>query len=347
MLERPDFGRIRQEVSILTAAARLAVPVAPGNKIRCCNPQGHNNGDRNPSVSISPEYGTFRCWVCSDIRGDVIDFVRLYGRMDWKESVAFLRTCGASGSSEVPKRLVVPKPTRVLLEAHVEAMEALYELASPIDLRCRTYLEGRKINPEVANLAGVRCLVSPVDAKARLIERLGREHPGIGAVLNKEGNLRFHMHRLLFPYWNEDGRIVYLQGRDISGRAASKELAAHVPPTMPWIPAPLDEQLVVVTEGVIDGLTAMTNGYRVFGLPGARTWQPWWAEYLFEHVVALGLDGDAAGRAATPEILKDLQGVADAAFDLQVPDGEDLNSIALKASVRELIERACALHSER
>ena len=33
-------------------------------KFRCLNADAHNNGDRNPSASISSETGAWRCYGC-------------------------------------------------------------------------------------------------------------------------------------------------------------------------------------------------------------------------------------------------------------------------------------------
>ena len=344
MSERPDFSVLRRQASLLNVAGRLGVQVMKGNKVRCCNPAGHSNGDQNPSVSLFNEDGTFCCWVCPDIRGDVIDFARMFGGLDWRGAVDVVRECAGMDAQD-PVALA-PMPRRVSgrppREAQFEAMEALLEVAQPIDYRCRSYLAGRGIDPDVADAAGVRCLVSPGDAKNLVLERLGREHQGLDVLFNENGNLRFHMHRLLFPYWNEEGRCAFLQGRDITGKGAAKELGArNVAVTVPWVaPGVFECRRIAITEGVVDGLTMLTHKQAAVGLPGAGTWQSGWARYFAGYEVLGALDGDKAGRDATAVIRADLEAAGVPFVDLEVPDKQDVNSLAKDGALRPLLERA-------
>lgn len=332
-----DFAKIRDQVSILTAASRLGIQVFDGNKVRCCNTARHTHGDKSPSVSLIPSRGAFKCWVCDDVRGDVIDFVRLWGGLDWKQAVDFLGTCGAD--VELPELHRIERVRPALTESHIEVMGMLVEMASRLDYRCRDYLARRCIDPDLADDVGVRCIASPSAMKPALWERIGKGHPGAEAVFNDRGNLLFHMHRLLFPYWNEEGKVVYIQGRDIYGKASNKELAAHVYPTVPWVvPGVFDHQQVFLAEGVIDNLTLLTKGRAAVGLPGARTWQESWANYFEGKDVLPALDGDLAGRRGTEKVISTLAGKARSITDLALDDGEDVNALECKGLLDQAIE---------
>lgn len=342
MTERPDFALLRRQASLLNVAGRLGVQVMKGNKVRCCNPGGHSNGDHNPSVTLFVEDGSFHCWVCPDVRGDVIDFARMFGGLDWRGAVDVVRECAGMPVQESQFAAVPKKYGRAPREAQFQAMEALLEVSQPIDSRCRAYLESRGIDPEVADAAGVRCLVTPGQAKTLVLERLGMNHEGLGVLFNDEGNLRFHMHRLLFPYWNEDGRCAFIQGRDITGKGAAKELGARqVGITVPWVvPGVFESRRIALTEGVIDGLTMLTHGRAAVGLPGAGTWQKGWARYFLGYEVLTALDGDKAGREATEAIHADLAAEGVPFADLGIPDKQDVNSLAKEGSLDQLLELA-------
>ena len=73
--KRDDIDRIKASLSITEVATALGIQVQRG-KFKCLYPMRHAHGDRTPSVSISEEKGLFTCWVCEDMRGDVIELVK-------------------------------------------------------------------------------------------------------------------------------------------------------------------------------------------------------------------------------------------------------------------------------
>lgn len=81
--------RLKAANPILEVARDLGLEVTR-RRIRCPRPENHAHGDRTPSVTLSPERGTFKCWVCADVKGDVVDLVRLVRRLGFTEAVRFL-----------------------------------------------------------------------------------------------------------------------------------------------------------------------------------------------------------------------------------------------------------------
>ena len=53
-------------------------------KIRCINQAAHPRGDRNPSASVSLEFGYYRCHACS-LEGDGYDVLRQLEGLDVKQ----------------------------------------------------------------------------------------------------------------------------------------------------------------------------------------------------------------------------------------------------------------------
>ena len=84
-----ELKQFKSAISITAVAESLGVDVAHG-KCRCFYPQRHVHGDRTPSVSISEERGTFRCWVCDDVRGDVISLVQIVKDCGFVEALGWL-----------------------------------------------------------------------------------------------------------------------------------------------------------------------------------------------------------------------------------------------------------------
>jgi DNA primase len=139
--------------------------------------------------------------------------------------------------------------------------------------------------------------------------------------------------------FHPDGELAYAQVRNLDGNAPSK----YTNPTprhgaVPALTFPRGAPRggpIVVTEGILDGLSAVDAGFRAASListaqaavSGGRRSPA--AELLREHahgcVVVLALDGDPAGRAATTAIRQHLHDVD--VRVLRIPDGHDLTTL--------------------
>lgn len=84
-----ELKQFKASLSITAVARALGVDVVRG-RCRCFYSQRHVHGDRTPSVSISEERGTFRCWVCEDVRGDVISLVQIVKNCSFVEALNWL-----------------------------------------------------------------------------------------------------------------------------------------------------------------------------------------------------------------------------------------------------------------
>ena len=85
-----ELKQFKAALSITKVAMDLGIPVAR-NRFHCFFPTRHAHGDRTPSVSISEERGTFRCWVCDDVRGDVISLVQFVKNCSFLEALNWLK----------------------------------------------------------------------------------------------------------------------------------------------------------------------------------------------------------------------------------------------------------------
>lgn len=101
-----DLEALKAAHPILDVARALGL-AAVHHRIRCPRPENHAHGDRTPSVTVWPDRGTFKCWVCPDVRGDVIDLIRLVKGCTFREALDFLR--GTTGvASPLPTRAEDP-----------------------------------------------------------------------------------------------------------------------------------------------------------------------------------------------------------------------------------------------
>ena len=92
----------------------------------------------------------------------------------------------------------------------------------------------------------------------------------------------------------------------------------------------------VITEGEIDALTYQQIGIPAVGVPGAKVWEEHWNN-VFEDFsrVYLAMDGDEAAVHLWNNATEKLSNV----IKMQMPDGEDVNSMFLKAGKDYLLGR--------
>jgi hypothetical protein len=93
---------------------------------------------------------------------------------------------------------------------------------------------------------------------------------------------------------------------------------------------------IAVTEGELDRLILRQLGHPSVGLPGAESWKRHWHRLFedFERILVFG-DGDSAGRRFIKKLMDEFPQSVEG---VQLPDGEDVNSIFL-AEGPEYFER--------
>lgn len=94
---------------------------------------------------------------------------------------------------------------------------------------------------------------------------------------------------------------------------------------------------ICVCEGEIDTLVLHAKaGHKAVGIPGANNWKSHYKNILddFETVIVMA-DGDSAGQGFAQKISRELSNVR----TVQMPDGEDVNSMILKNGVEFINER--------
>ncbi|MBW8889698.1 MAG: toprim domain-containing protein [Fibrobacteres bacterium] len=130
-MAKADIEAVKAAHPILDVLRDLGIPVQHG-RIRCLRPENHANGDRTPSVSIWTDRDQFKCWVCPDVKGDVIDLVKLARGCSFKDALAFL---GAAPSPSSPSSRPSPvQPTPGTGQSPVQVPSALPSSGLPASI---------------------------------------------------------------------------------------------------------------------------------------------------------------------------------------------------------------------
>ena len=325
-----ELKQFKASLSITAVATALGVPVVHG-RCRCFYPTRHAHGDRTPSVSFSEERGTFRCWVCDDVRGDVISLVQIVKNcsfleaLNWlKESYGFLVPGAASNPVPVQNRTVEqnaalvakvamreaaleyqpPEPAKELVseDERKKIILSFLKMLSPVDKTpAAAYLARRRIYKPIWDRMLLRTITDYGALNNKLKETYDLEVLKYVGLFNEKGNLRYYKHPLFFPYLDTKRRSCYFQARAIDSTVVPKELNLRGTVPYPYNVSALDQRpgWVYLCEGVVDTLTFLGQRIAAIGIPGVRSFKTEWLPLFKNKSVVLCLDKDEAGRNAT------------------------------------------------
>ena len=325
-----ELKQFKASLSITAVATALGVPVVHG-RCRCFYPTRHAHGDRTPSVSFSEERGTFRCWVCDDVRGDVISLVQIVKNcsfleaLNWlKESYGFLVPGAASNPVPVQNRTVEqnaalvakvamreaaleyqpPEPAKELVseDERKKIILSFLKMLSPVDRTpAAAYLARRRIHKPIWDKMLLRTITDYGAISDKLKETYDLEVLKYVGLFNEKGNLRYYKHPLFFPYLDTKRRSCYFQARAIDSTVVPKELNLRGTVPYPYNVSALDQRpgWVYLCEGVVDTLTFLGQRIAAIGIPGVRSFKTEWLPLFKNKSVVLCLDKDEAGRSAT------------------------------------------------
>ena len=328
-----ELKQFKAAISITAVAQSLGVEVSHG-RCHCFFPQRHAHGDRTPSVSISEERGTFRCWVCDDVRGDVISLVQILKdcsfieALGWlieqfpflvpasaRKEVAKLAERSAKSSPDSPTRnervvpgrvTEVPPPSEPEVEPLVSEDDrkkiilSFLKRLSPVDnTPAAKWLVRRRIYKPIWDKMLLRTITNYEAVNNSLKADFGEEVLKYVGLFNDKGHLRYYKHPLIFPYLDRERRSFYFQSRAIDNTVIPKELNLRGTVPYPYNVSALDQKpgWIYLCEGVVDTLTFLGQKINAVGIPGVRSFKVEWLNYFKNKNVVLCLDHDEAGRS--------------------------------------------------
>jgi len=264
--------------------------------------------ERTPSFTVSRDKQVFFCHGCK-VGGDVFKFVMLADRVTFPESVRIVaEKCGIPIPAQTG--IVDPKADerRELLELHEKAAAYFSRMLSSDEAAAaRQVLAKRKVDADFVERFGLG--YSP---HSGLLEHLRPKDPvACGLfVKNDRGEVydRFRR-RLMFPIWNERGKVIAFGGRAL-GDAQPKYLNSAESPlyTKSYVlyglhlarAAAQKAGRIVVVEGYFDCLSLHQNGIENVVASCGTSLTPHQVGLAARYVpeVVMNYDPDAAGQIA-------------------------------------------------
>ncbi len=304
--------------------------------------KGHcpfHEDNKSPSLSVTPGKNLWKCFGCGK-GGDIIEFVQLFDRVDFKAAVEKLATYLPGGEPPENKKTKAAvkkekEQPKALTPAHIKVLSRaidFYHTAFCEDPRGREYLEERGITDnklfadhKIGLAAGTLLNVLPEegDIKEQLQE--------IG-VLNDKGKEHFYG-CITFPLYDLAGNPAGIYGRRMIGKGADH---LYLPGSRRGIfnrQAAKANNAIILTEAVIDAATLISNGitntipcYGVNGLTDDHI------SLFKQHGVEkihICFDSDESGDRGREAVVTKLQAEGLTVAPVILPEHKDINDFFL------------------
>jgi|GEM_PF-6504675 len=190
------------------------------------------------------------------------------------------------------------------------------------------YLLRRGLSRDTIASFGIRYLSQEAygHAKRELLSEYGLATLKSAGLFNENDNLSFWKHHLLIPYF-EDGRVVYIKGRDITATTGEKRymnLSRSAP--MAFNVTALESDSIVVCEGEMDTMSVTQLGLPAIGLLQAKAMSDRLVRRLSEKKgVVMALDNDDGGKSATGANLLKLRRAGVKVTEFELGEHGDIN----------------------
>jgi len=312
--------------------------------------------DTNPSMSVSQELQIYKCFVCQE-GGNVFTFLQNYLKISFIEAVKKVAEIGHIDVSELDDFVPIKKEntmTQPLYTMHQEAHDMYSLLLKTQDgKKAYDYLRKRNMSDAIIE----KFEIGYASSKHSLYEALNilgyQETDMLKSGLIVESNMHYYdrfSDRIVFPIWDDVGRIVGFSGR-VYQNSSQESKYMNSPESDIFIKGNIlyhyhqakavmrFHDFVYLLEGFMDVIALDSIGIEnTVALMGtALTKEHIVMLRKLSNTIHLSLDGDEAGRKAT---LKIGQQLVDNGFHVRIvlmKDGCDPDEVLQVYSKDELL----------
>ncbi len=328
----------------------------------------HN--EKTPSFTISEQRGRYHCFGCG-AGGDAFKFIMEWEKVDFPNAIHLLASkCGVL----IPEKTYSNPQERQQAQQHAGKRERLYQINKEFaewyalllknnpDWPVSQYLTNRGIPPETAQKFQLGATPDSWDASlihGRELNFSEEELLESGIALQNEESKRVYdrfRNRLIFPIWNEQGRVVGFSARTIEKEApGAKYVNSPETPVfrksnilygLPLARKAIQERnMVILCEGQLDTIAMHRAGFECTVAPQGTAFTDEQARLLKRYTdrVYLAFDSDSAGQKATARALELLLPLDFEIKVIRFPEGGDPDEIyknSGEAGLNKLIDEA-------
>ena len=282
--------------------------------------------DDTPSMVVYPNpKNEFHCFGCGK-HGDAINFYASVCGLDFKTALERLAYTYIGGYDPHKFKAFKVEPKKALYEKPKEQtpfqpyFSDIYEdlrehcLNYPTTESTRKaaeYLRNRGLDDWTIRHFKLFVIKNYNDANTYLKQKYSQKLLQEAGLVNDKGNLIFFVHPIIFPYY-KNKRIVYLQGRTIGNPPENSSKYQFLKGlSRPIFNIDTLKNLrpytkVYITEGAIDCMTLVKNGYASISLGSAKHFRKEWAEMFQQFRMVVWFDNDVAGQQGTLDLMEQL-----------------------------------------
>ncbi len=303
-MKRYDTDKLNQ-VLISEVASILNIEIPKNKKMNCF--KGHDS--KSPSLHFYLRTNTFYCFGCG-IGSKNIDLVMEYCGISFKDACEILENHFFSDISyKIPTRKIEYKKNTIDFTLDEEIYKSILDNAK-LSSRGEEYLKTRGFTLETIHKYKIFDIEEPYVFFEKLREIWGDERLyKCGLLKIKDGKYisSWWRYTIVFPYFNLDNKVIYLQGRYIDHE------------NLRWVNLPnVKSSLynmnilnncrrgdkIYIAEGITDTLTLNQEGYKAVGVMGANNFKKEYIFLLMDYEVWVVPDNDNGGDKFFNDVLE-------------------------------------------
>lgn len=312
MLISQDIIDRLQELNIETVAAKLGMDVKK-HKALCFM---HN--DHTPSITFSKTKNIYKCWVCG-VGGGPIKLVQDKEGWNFQEACKWL---AKEFNIILPEQKVFKKNVKKVVRRtylskkeevetfDIEVFNWLMETAGLSETANIFLFEQRYLKKNVIQCMNIKSVTDSKKVVVALENRFGKERCQKAGIV-KEGNYGdyfcFYTPCLLFPYYEQDGKLAGVQSRYLGENEKVPRFQFLFSQKTRLYNLPILNNLkrgdsLYITEGITDCLAMLSAGLNAVAIPSATILPLEDLILLKNYELHMFPDQDEAGRRAFMEI---------------------------------------------
>lgn len=308
-----DFENINA-IPIADVCKKLDIAIVRGRRAKCFMHEDHH-----PSLTIYNNTNSWFCYTCNK-GGGVIDLVKEYFNYDTEKACKWLEV--EFNISPKPANWKWKKVNRKTtqtdkdvgkIDVDSEILEWIIANTILTSLALKFLKEERKIKKEVYERMNIRALDNASELTQSLLSQFGAKRLLDNHIISvgKYGyNLTWNAPCLLFPFYDQTGKLVNIQSRylkPVSGKYPPRFRFIKDSKTSLYNASVLNElaygDALLVTEGVTDALAAMSCGIKTIAVAGVSAFKEKYVDMLCDYTIFICPDNDKPGK----NLLKDIK----------------------------------------
>ena len=330
-MAKHDFEKINS-IQITDVCKKLNIALVRERRALCFLHEDHH-----PSLTIYKDTNSWFCYTCNK-GGGVIDLVKEYFKYDTEKACKWLEVEFNIAPKPVNWKWKKVKRKRTQtdkdagkIDVDSEILEWIIANTTLTPQALKFLEEERKIKKEVSERMNVRALDNAAEMTQRLLSQFGAKRLLDNHIISvgKYGyNLTWNAPCLLFPFYDQAGKLVNIQSRylkPVSGKYPSRFRFIKDSKTSLYNASVLNDlpesSAVLLTEGITDALAALSCGINTVAVAGVSAFKDEYVDMLCDYTVFICPDNDKPGKNLLKDIKDKMKTRLGVVKELQLADG--------------------------